>query len=409
MSLHFYKWKLFLFQKFIFLILFVLLVKGRYDEYIFSIKNNTIKYSNDFYVDEADKKKALRKGKKYFYTCKEDILIKKQGFKKNDYPLISVVIPVYNAEFKIKKAVRSIQNQNLSFLEIILVNDYSTDKTLDIIKSLQKEDFRIILIENKENKGILYSRCIGTLEAKGKYIFPLDNDDLFFDEDVISTIVNEAIKGEYDIVEFNYAEYYDLNFAPNKFISTEFGNHTHNLIINQPELSQFPRKKNNSYGVYDCFLWAKCINTKIYQESINKLGFHIYSKYILRGEDFIMTFILFRIANSFKFIGKYGIFRYKSIKTATFQSSVELYLLSRIIYLDVILKFTKKNHEDKLYVVYFSESFFQEIKKDLNNMKNENKIYFKKVFHKLINNKYINKKHKNKFISFFNNYTWILN
>ena len=71
-----------------------------------------------------------------------------------------------------------------------------------------------------------------------------------------------------------------------------------------------------------------------------------------------MTFILFRIANSFKFIGKYGIFRYKSIKTATFQSSVELYLLSRIIYLDVILKFTKKNHEDKLYVVYFSESFF---------------------------------------------------
>ena len=42
-------------------------------------------------------------------------------------------------------------------------------------------------------------------------------------------------------------------------------------------------------------------------------------------------------------------------------------------------------------------------------MKNENKIYFNKVFHKLINDKYIDKKHKNKFISFFNNYTWILN
>ena len=130
-------------------------------------------------------------------------------------------------------------------MEIILVNDFSKDKTINVIKDLQKEDDRILLLENNENKGIFYSRCIGTLIASGKYIFPLDNDDLFFDEGVISTIVNKSIIGNYEIVEFNYAEFYNSRIPPNKLITTEFGNHSDNLILYQPELSQFPRNKNN--------------------------------------------------------------------------------------------------------------------------------------------------------------------
>ena len=128
-------------------------------------------------------------------------------------------------------------------MEIILVNDYSSDKTADIIKDLQKDDNRIKLVENRKNKGIFYSRCIGTLKAKGKYIFPLDNDDLFFDEGIISSIVNKSMIGNYDIVEFNYAEFFNSKIPPRKFITSEFGNHSNNLILYQPELSQFPRKK----------------------------------------------------------------------------------------------------------------------------------------------------------------------
>ena len=153
------------------------------------------------------------------------------------------------------------------------MDDFSKDKTIDIIRDLQIIDERIILLENKENKGIFYTRCIGTLNAKGKYVFPLDNDDLFFDENILDSIVNEAIKGDFDIVEFMYTEYYNFKKPSNKLISTEYGNHSHNLILNQPELSQFPRKKNNTFGVYDCFLWAKCINSILYKTCINQVGY----------------------------------------------------------------------------------------------------------------------------------------
>ena len=172
-----------------------------------------------------------------------------------------------------------------------------------------------------------------------------------------------------------YAEYYKFNKPPNRLISTEFGNHSHNLILNQPELSQFPRKKNNTYGVYDSFLWAKCINLTIYKNCINQIGYKIYSKFILRGEDLIMTFVLFRFAKSFKFIAKYGIFRFKSRVTATFHSSREMYLLSRIIYLNIIIKFTDKNYKDKMYVVYFSKKILPILNEEYNTLNRENKQY----------------------------------
>ena len=77
--------------------------------------------------------------------------------------------------------------------EIILINDNSIDGSLNIIQSLQKEDKRIKILNNKKNMGTLYSRSIGALNAKGEFIFPLDNDDLFFNEDLFKSIYNIAI------------------------------------------------------------------------------------------------------------------------------------------------------------------------------------------------------------------------
>ena len=60
---------------------------------------------------------------------------------------------------------------------------------------MQKEDPRIKIIANQKNMGTLYSRSVGALSAKGKYIFPLDSDDMFLDEDVFQTITSIAEKG----------------------------------------------------------------------------------------------------------------------------------------------------------------------------------------------------------------------
>lgn len=91
-------------------------------------------------------------------------------------PLVTVFMAVYNAEQYLLKALESIIFQSYSNLEIIIVNDGSTDRSLEIIKSFN--DKRIKVFNNKENKGIPYSRNIGLKNAKGKYLAIMDADDI---------------------------------------------------------------------------------------------------------------------------------------------------------------------------------------------------------------------------------------
>jgi len=122
--------------------------------------------------------------------------------KSKNNPIISAIIPIRNREKTIKRAVRSIQNQNILEIEIILVNDDSIDNTNIIIEDLNKEDSRIKVINNKKHMGTLFSRCIGVLFSKGKYIFPLDSDDMFLSEDVFYSVYKESNQNNYDIVTF---------------------------------------------------------------------------------------------------------------------------------------------------------------------------------------------------------------
>ncbi len=87
-------------------------------------------------------------------------------------------------------------------IEIILVNDFSVDNTSNIIKTLNNEDSRIKVINNKKHMGTLYSRSIGVLLSNGKYIFPLDSDDMFLSEDVLNVVYEEAEENNFDIVSF---------------------------------------------------------------------------------------------------------------------------------------------------------------------------------------------------------------
>lgn len=93
-----------------------------------------------------------------------------------DKPLVSVFIPVYNSEDYIKDALNSIVTQTYTNLEIIIVDDCSTDQSIEIINSFQ--DSRIRLIRNEENKGIPYNRNLGLNESKGKYMAIMDADDI---------------------------------------------------------------------------------------------------------------------------------------------------------------------------------------------------------------------------------------
>ena len=91
-------------------------------------------------------------------------------------PLISVVLPVYNVEKYINECMDSILNQTIQDFEILVIDDCSTDNTLEIIRSYK--DDRIKIYEKEENKGLIDSLNIGFKTAKGKYIARVDGDDI---------------------------------------------------------------------------------------------------------------------------------------------------------------------------------------------------------------------------------------
>lgn len=107
--------------------------------------------------------------------------------------LISIIIPAYNSENTIVKCVSSVQNQTHKNLEIIVVNDGSTDRTADLVNSLKTEDNRIKLIDIP-NGGVSHARNVGIDNAQGDYLTFVDSDD-YIDKEMYAVLLS-IIKAE---------------------------------------------------------------------------------------------------------------------------------------------------------------------------------------------------------------------
>lgn len=113
---------------------------------------------------------------------------------------ISIIVPIYNEEENLRKCIESLINQTYKELEIILINDGSTDKSKEIIESFK--DKRIIAI-NKKNTGISDTRNIGIGKSTGDYIMFVDSDD-YLELNCIERLIETAEKENSEIVMFNY-------------------------------------------------------------------------------------------------------------------------------------------------------------------------------------------------------------
>lgn len=134
---------------------------------------------------------------------------------------VSVVITAYNVEKYIKKAINSVLNQTYKDIEIIVVEDCSTDNTLKFIKDLQKTDttFPINLIQHKENVGAGLSRRDGIKASIGDFIMLLDADD-WLNEDYIEHLVDKQKETDADIVGGGITYCYE---DTDKFETNTFG------------------------------------------------------------------------------------------------------------------------------------------------------------------------------------------
>src|SRR5574344_757344 len=107
---------------------------------------------------------------------------------------VSILIPIYNVEKYLEQCLESVCNQTLKDIEIICINDGSTDSSLKIIKDFQKNDDRVVLI-NKKNSGYGDSMNKGLEKATGEYIGIVESDD-FIEKDAFEKLYSLAKKNK---------------------------------------------------------------------------------------------------------------------------------------------------------------------------------------------------------------------
>lgn len=124
-------------------------------------------------------------------------------------PLVSVIIPVYNAERYLEQTVRSVQAQTITDMEILLVDDCSTDGSAVIMRRLAAEDQRIRLLMSSCNQGVATTRNIAIKNSRGTYLAFLDADDLWYPDKLrlqLALAVRENVEivyCSYDIIDEN--------------------------------------------------------------------------------------------------------------------------------------------------------------------------------------------------------------
>ncbi|MFB8623570.1 Putative glycosyltransferase EpsH [Enterococcus casseliflavus] len=119
----------------------------------------------------------------------------------------SIILPVFNSELFLEECLNSVLDQTFENFELIIIDDCSTDNSLEIINKYNKVDDRISIHQNKSNQGVSYSRNIGITKAKGEFLFFIDSDDILSPNYLTSLISTQRkfmesfIIAEYQVFE----------------------------------------------------------------------------------------------------------------------------------------------------------------------------------------------------------------
>lgn len=186
---------------------------------------------------------------------------------------ISVILPIYNGEKFLKRCITSIISQEYKNLELILINDGSTDETRQICEEYKSIDSRIKLI-NKKNEGVSKARNSGLEIATGKYVAFIDSDD-WLEKETYGNAIKKMEEKNIDILKFSYIkEYGKVRKSYNYTINT-------NVVIQKKDYD----KKVYPY-MFSTYDMSSVCMTIFKREILDNIKFDSNLKY---GEDFLFT------------------------------------------------------------------------------------------------------------------------
>ena len=291
---------------------------------------------------------------------------------------VSIIVPVYNASKYLSRSIKSILNQSYENLEIILIDDCSTDDSKEIIKKYALKDTRIKPFYSEVNQGVSRTRNIGLRSVSGDYVFFMDADDSI-SKNAIEIMVKKAIKYDSDLLDsYHLIIYKNKTFLEHKPLKKD-------LVLGN--------KDNKDMITKASYVTGKLIDTKL----IKGLSFN---EELRRYEDLVFEHELKLRANNYVLI-KDVLYYYYQVDGSLINSLGEkhkVYLDAAKIVLD-LYKNEKKDHRLLIESMLFTNAFLTGITKVIKNDKSleENKELLKeyllessKIFKTYEENKYIN-------------------
>ena len=365
-----------------------------------------IKQKLYFYLNNSENNKELKKIEESLTKIINYKLYESQHFYENiNNPKISVVVTEYNGEGYLRRTLFSIENQDFKDIEIIMIDDCSKDNSVKLIKQLMKRDKRIKLYQNEFNRGALFTKANGILKSKAKYVMLIDEDDMYVQENALSTIYNEAEKYNLDLLSFGLLI---------KFVETseeKFYKILNTPILFQPEISKnmynYTEKKEiiRTGGLLMNYLFRKELGIK----SVNQIDEKYLNAGISFHDDLFLFFQIIRNAKSFKriknifyfilkenqILDKYKLFRLKEKR----KDGYNRICFSFISYIEFLLAHTKNTILDKKIASSELKTWYLNHKCKLNNYtRNESN----KVLKLFLTNKYIENETKLEIQEFLN-------
>ena len=221
------------------------------------------------------------------------LFLTKNGLKnkyksQQNIPKVSIFLPIYNKNQFLIRSIRSIQNQTLKDVEIIAVNDGSTDRTLHDLKKLAKKDLRIKIVNNDRNHGLLYSRAMGILNCTGEYVMNLDPDDRLEGDDNLEVLYKTSKTSDLDLLR------YLIKIIP----------------LNDYQIEESNKFNKNQFNMLDFFITNKFVKKKTILKAYDIFKSRIFSNKWNFHEDNIWNFLIRRSANTSSDINKF-IYIYK--------------------------------------------------------------------------------------------------
>ncbi len=314
----------------------------------------------------------------------------------NSKPLISIIVPIYNSEKYLFKTISSIINQTLLNIEIICIDDCSTDNSLNIIKNFAKIDNRIKNFSNEKNSGVSFTRNVGLKKAKGNFVMFIDSDDIV-KNDFCEQMYKHIINNKSNLVICDAETILDSGFNSktrevnlNRNYATLTSHMLWNKIFRKDLIDKyklvFPTDIKGGEDVYFTICYKSICDNKV--DILNK---KLYC-YLIRENSLMSTsslkdneqmFDCFKISNHI-----YNFFRTNGKRNEVYD----------IFFANIkfgISKFTEKNYNKVANIIYDMIKEKPEIKIDHDCfIVNDKKFYIKQEVFDKVNNLYNLKKQR---------------